>query len=63
MHKVQITKGTELKSSKNIYTCMTVWMLGNNVSRYELLDKNGKEVRATYNELHNKIEKNTLIKI
>lgn len=64
MNKIQIISGTQLKSKNNLYQCHSVWMLGNNVKRYELTDKNGfKEVKATYNELHDKIEKQTLVKI
>ncbi len=63
MYRVRIAKGTQLRSSKNIYTCTCFWMLGNNITRYELIDKNGREIEADYEELHEKIEKNLLIKI
>lgn len=62
-HLPRINKDTVLRSNNNAYKVLEMWMIGNNISWYKLIDKNGLQSVETFDSLNEKLKSNELTKI
>jgi hypothetical protein len=62
-HLPRINKGTALRSNNNAYKVLEMWMRGNSISWYRLIDKNGVQSAETFDSLNAKLKSGELTKI